>query len=188
MTVPVWGQPYARVNRRPAARAIKSWLVRFTSGIAGFAGATGGFLAAVRIDPLGDRIPMDAQGSGSVRNPLLVPTVRLLNVKLLEFFQGFIEHNMTVKHVIDYCFQAGAYLHRIPSTVLFRFSLQAFADKQLVCFQIARGGCRGHFRGQSWRRRLLVPVNTFEIIAHILLVERRLGFTHLVTFERPETR
>ena len=77
-------------------------LVRFASGIAGFAGATGDFLAAVRIDPLGDSVPMDAESSGGVRNSLLVPAVRLLNVKLLKFFQGFIEHDVTIKHIFDH--------------------------------------------------------------------------------------
>jgi hypothetical protein len=85
--------------------------VRFASGIAGFAAAASDFLAAVRVDTLGDSVPMDTESGGGVRNSLLIPAVRFLNVKLLKFFQGFVEHDVTIKHVIDYCFQAGAYLH-----------------------------------------------------------------------------
>jgi hypothetical protein len=111
------GAGYPESESRADNPRAEARLVRFASGIAGFAGATGGFFAAVRVDPLGDRVPMDAESGGGVRNSLLVPAVRLLNVEFLKFFQGFIEHNMTIKHVIDYCFQTGAYLHLLSSPI-----------------------------------------------------------------------
>ena len=40
--------------------------MRFAPGIAGFAGAAGNFLGAVGIDPLGDRVSMNAESSGGV--------------------------------------------------------------------------------------------------------------------------
>jgi len=55
---------------------------------------------------------MDPERRGRVRDPLLVAGVRFLDVKLLEFFERFIKHDVPVKHVFNYCFQAGAYLHR----------------------------------------------------------------------------
>src|SRR5713226_6719598 len=46
------------------------------------------------------------------------------------------------------------------------------------------------FKTKDFRRQLIdrLPVKTFEIVAHILLVERRLRLTGLVTVGRPEAR
>ncbi len=54
---------------------------------------------------------MDPERGGCVRDPLLVAGVRFLDVELLEFFERFVKHDVPVKHVFNYCFQAGAYLH-----------------------------------------------------------------------------
>ena len=62
---------------------------------------------------------MDPERGGCVRDPLLVAGVRFLDVELLEFFQRFIQHDVPVKHVFNYCFQAGAYLHRCLCPIQF---------------------------------------------------------------------
>ena len=54
---------------------------------------------------------MDPEGCRRVCDSLLVARVRFLDVELLEFFERLIKHDVPVKHVFDYCFQAGAYLH-----------------------------------------------------------------------------
>ena len=55
---------------------------------------------------------MDPEGCGCMRDPFLVAGVRFLDVELLEFFERFVKHDVPVKHFFNYCFQAGAYLHR----------------------------------------------------------------------------
>jgi len=54
---------------------------------------------------------MNSKRCRGVSDPLLVARVGFLDIKLLEFFERFIQHDVPVKHVFDYCFQAGAYLH-----------------------------------------------------------------------------
>ena len=58
---------------------------------------------------------MDSQRSRRVGDAFLVARIRFLNIKLLEFFQRFIKHDVPVEHVFNHCFQAGAYLHRFVS-------------------------------------------------------------------------
>ena len=55
---------------------------------------------------------MDSQRRGRVSDPFLVARICFLNVKLLELLERFIQHDVPVKHIFNYCFQAGAYLHR----------------------------------------------------------------------------
>ena len=69
------------------------------------------FLSAIRIHAFRDCVAMDPERGGCVRDPLLVAGVRFLDVELLEFFERFVKHDVPVKHVFNYCFQAGAYLH-----------------------------------------------------------------------------
>ena len=45
---------------------------------------------------------MGAQRLGSVRDAPLVSRKCLLNVKLFELFQSFTEHDVAIKHRIDY--------------------------------------------------------------------------------------
>lgn len=78
------------------------------------------FLSPIRIHPFRDRVAMNPQRCGGVRDPLLVARVGLLNIKLLEFFERFIQHDVPVKHVFNYCFQAGAYLHFYFVLILIR--------------------------------------------------------------------
>ena len=54
---------------------------------------------------------MNPQRCCGVRDPLLVAREGFLDVELLEFFERFIQHDVPVKHVFNYSFQAGAYLH-----------------------------------------------------------------------------
>src|SRR6266852_8021950 len=63
-----------------------------------------------------------------------------------------------------------------------------FSHQQFISFEITRSRCGSHLRRQRRRRRLLVPRNSLEVVAHKLLVERSLGFADLVAFNRPETR
>jgi hypothetical protein len=72
------------------------------------------FLGAVRVNALGDCVAMDAERLGGVRNAFLVPGKRFLNIELFEFFESFIQHDVTVEHIFYHCFQAGAYLHLSP--------------------------------------------------------------------------
>jgi hypothetical protein len=62
---------------------------------------------------------VDAEGFGGVRDAFLVSSKRFLYVKLFEFFESFVEHDVTVEHVFDDSFKAGAYLHLSP--VLFNY-------------------------------------------------------------------
>ena len=56
---------------------------------------------AVGIDPFGNRVAMDAQGFGGVRNALLVAHESLLNVQLFEFFEGLIQQDAAIEHVFN---------------------------------------------------------------------------------------
>src|ERR1051326_5265897 len=44
------------------------------------------------------------------------------------------------------------------------------------------------FLRQRWRRRLFVPLDLFQVVTHVLLVERFLPFARLVLFGGPEPR
>jgi hypothetical protein len=54
---------------------------------------------------------MNAEGVGGVGDAFLVSVVGFLDVELFEFFESFVEQDMTIQHVVNYCFEAGAYLH-----------------------------------------------------------------------------
>ncbi len=84
----------------------------FAPFLIGFVTVSGMFLRAVRIDPFRDSVTVDAESSRRVRNSHLVSAVSFLNVELFEFFQGFIEHDLAIKHVFNNSFQARAYLHQ----------------------------------------------------------------------------
>ena len=73
------------------------------------------FLCAIRINALRNRVAMNAEGGGGVRDAFLVSRVSFLNVKLLELIESFIQKDVTVEHVFDYGFEAGADLHLIFS-------------------------------------------------------------------------
>jgi len=69
------------------------------------------FLGAIRIDAFGNRVAVNAKRGGGVRNALFVSRVGFLDVKLFKFLERFIEKDLTVEHVFDYGFKAGANLH-----------------------------------------------------------------------------
>src|SRR6266850_417460 len=153
-----------------------------------------------------------------VWDAFLVSGKGFLNIKLLKFFQSLIKHDVAIKHIFYYGFQAGAYLHLFPvllsikqsikSGVCFRLCTKAsswrtpnppdggtpelqskrFSHEQFISLEITRSRCGSHLRRQRRRRRLLVPGNSLEVVAHKLFVERSLGFADLVAFNRPETR
>src|SRR5256885_9217532 len=64
------------------------------------------FLSAIRIHPFRDRVAMNPKRGCGVRDPLLVAREGFLDVELLEFFERFIQHDVPVKHVFTYSFQA----------------------------------------------------------------------------------
>jgi hypothetical protein len=59
---------------------------------------------------------MDAEGVGSIGDALFVAREGLLNVKLFELLQSFVEPDVTIQHFFDHSFQTGAYLHWIQLT------------------------------------------------------------------------
>jgi len=71
----------------------------------------GAFLFSIRIDSLGDGIAMDAEGVGRIGDALFVAREGLLNVKLFELLQSFVEPDVPIQHFFDHSFQSGAYLH-----------------------------------------------------------------------------
>jgi len=58
---------------------------------------------------------MDAQRDSSVTDALLIPSVSFLDVKLLEFFECLVQQYVAIEHVLNYCFEAWAYLHLVRS-------------------------------------------------------------------------
>src|SRR5580698_6791661 len=57
-----------------------------------------------------------------------------------------------------------------------------------IRFNVLLARLRSHFRRQGRRWRLLVPFNGFQVVAHVLLVERLLCAASFVFILRPETR
>lgn len=60
---------------------------------------------------------MNAERDGGVRNAFLVSRVGFFDVKLLKLIESFIQKDVTVEHVFDYGFKAGADLHLIFSNL-----------------------------------------------------------------------
>jgi len=54
---------------------------------------------------------MDAEGVGSSGDALFVAREGLLNVKLFELLQSFVQPDVAIQHFFDHSFQSGAYLH-----------------------------------------------------------------------------
>ncbi len=96
------------------------------------------FLGAVRVYALRDCIAVNAESFGGVRNALLVPSERFLNIELFELFQSFVQHYVTIEHIFYDCFQAGAYLHLSP--VLFGYQVIYEVGQTLSVSQVAASG------------------------------------------------
>ncbi len=73
------------------------------------AGST--FLRAIQVYSFRNRVAMDAKGMGRVSDALLVSGECFFDIKLFKFFQGFAQHDVAIKHFLDYSFQSGSYLH-----------------------------------------------------------------------------
>ncbi len=84
------------------------WLAYFMVGLARMPRP---FLFSIRIDSLGDGVSMDAEGVGSIGDALFVACEGLLNVKLFELLQSFVQPDVAIQHFFDHSFQSGAYLH-----------------------------------------------------------------------------
>ncbi len=69
------------------------------------------FLLPIRIDSLRDCVAVDAERVGGIGDALLVAREGLLNIQLFELLQSFVEHDVSIEHLFDNCFQSGAYLH-----------------------------------------------------------------------------
>jgi hypothetical protein len=77
----------------------------------GLADVPGAFLFSIRMDSLRDGVSVDAEGVGRIGDALLVAREGLLNVKLFELLQSFVEPDVTIQHFFDHSFQSVAYLH-----------------------------------------------------------------------------
>jgi len=62
-------------------------------------------LSLVGSNSLGQRVAMDAEHGGRVREMLLMTREGLLNVELLEFTHGLIQKDVTFKHLINQIFE-----------------------------------------------------------------------------------
>jgi len=62
------------------------------------------FCGAVRIDALRYRVAVDAECFGGVGDSLLVSVESFLNVELFKLVERFIQQDVAVEHVFDYCF------------------------------------------------------------------------------------
>ena len=56
---------------------------------------------AVGINPLGNRVAVDAKGFGGVGNALFVTRESLLDIQLFEFFEGLIQKDAAIEHVFN---------------------------------------------------------------------------------------
>src|SRR5215475_197934 len=61
------------------------------------------------------------------------------------------------------------------------------AGEQAICFEILLAGYPRNFRGERGRWRSFVPIECLKIIAHKLLIERRLRSSRGVGVSRPES-
>src|SRR5438874_5502864 len=56
---------------------------------------------------------MDAKRRSRKRDALLISSEGLLDIKLFEFLERFIQKDMAVEHVFNHSFEAGADLHSV---------------------------------------------------------------------------
>ncbi len=63
------------------------------------------FLFLVCGHALGERVAVNAEDGGGVRDVLLVPRHGFLDVELFEFAQGFIQKDMALEHFVDQAFE-----------------------------------------------------------------------------------
>src|SRR4051812_48676084 len=77
----------------------------------GAVGPVFSFFRSIRVHAFGDRVAVDTERRRRVSDALLVSCVGFLNVKLLEFFERLVQHDVAVEHVFNYSFKAGADLH-----------------------------------------------------------------------------
>ena len=62
------------------------------------------FRGAVGIDAFGNRVAVDPERFGGIGNSFLVPNKSFLNVEFFKLVERFIQKDVAVKHVFDYCF------------------------------------------------------------------------------------
>src|SRR6266540_476091 len=65
--------------------------------------------------------------------------------------------------------------------------LKIVAGEQAICFEILLAGYPRNFRGKRGRGRSFVPIECLKVIAHKLLIERRLRSSRGVGVSRPES-
>ena len=62
-------------------------------------------MSLVGSNSLGQRVAMDAEHGGRVREMLLMTREGLLNVELLEFTHGLIQKDVAFEHFVDQVFE-----------------------------------------------------------------------------------
>jgi hypothetical protein len=66
--------------------------------------------------------------------------------------------------------------------------IKASTCQSFVGFYVLPRSLKDHMVRESWSGRLAVPVNGYEVIPDILLIEAGLVSSHFVLVFRPETR
>ena len=92
-------------------------------GLACAAGARGGLFDGALGSFVGghafrEGVAVDAKLSRRARQVIFIARERLLDVKLLKFGEGFVEHYLSVEHFIDKGFEAGAHLHNFSGRLV----------------------------------------------------------------------
>lgn len=77
------------------------------------------FLFLISGDAFGEGVAVNAEDGGSVRDVLLVPRQGLLDVKLFEFTEGFIQKDVALEHFVDQAFETVVNQSSFPVTNLY---------------------------------------------------------------------
>ena len=147
----------------------------------------------VESDLAAERIAVNPEKARCARLVTTGPVQRSLDTFLFEFVDGFAKVNSALHHLPDQGFQLifhGRTLRtKIVDSRKLRLDLNEFVTcYPLIGFPVLCTRCFNHFGGEYRTGRLLVPSDPFEVVADILLVERRLRAAGLVAFRWPETR
>lgn len=89
-----------RQRRLAGLQAVRELLV-----VCAFCAFLWRFLFLVSGDALGERVAMNAENGGGVRDVLFVPRHGFLDVELFEFAQGFIQKDVALEHFVDQAFE-----------------------------------------------------------------------------------
>ena len=146
----------------------------------------------VEVDLAAERIAVNAEQARGARLVAVGAVQHALDELLLKFVDRFVKQNSSLHHLAHQRFQLifhdRTLRKRGSRRSLSAESGQFVARQQPVGFPVL-GLCRGdHVRGQFRPGRLLVPADAFEVVADVLLVERRLRPAGRVALGGPEAR